>query len=84
LEPGIVSDVTDGQIAHLHGLNLHRAYTWRRLSALLAGDWRVPLMQQAAAMHAAASLPAVTGTNYLVEHWLACYAVLYLGGVEEA
>lgn len=83
-EPAIVADDTDGQIAHLHGLNLHRAFMWRRLSAALpAGDVRVPLMVQAAAAHAAASLPAVTGTDYMVEHWLACYAVLYLGSVEE-
>ncbi len=82
-EPAVVSDEADGQIAHLHGLNLHRAFTWRRLSqALPAADARVPLLRQAAAAHAAASLPAVTGADYMVEHWLACYAVLYLGGVE--
>jgi hypothetical protein len=79
-EPAIVSDATDGQIAHLHGLNLHRAFAWRRLSqALPGGDKRAPLIAQAAASHAAASLPAVTGTGYMVTHWLACYAVLYLG-----
>jgi DUF2891 family protein len=79
-DPASVSDETDGQIAHLHGLNLHRAFTWRRLSqALPADDVRTPLLQEAAAAHAAASLPAVTGTDYMVEHWLACYAVLYLG-----
>lgn len=79
--PAVVSDAADGQIAHLHGLNLHRAYAWRRLSAALPrGDPRVPIMEQAVATHAAASLPAVTGTDYMLEHWLACYAVLYLGG----
>jgi len=84
-EPAIVSDETDGQIAHLHGLNLHRAFAWRRLSqALPGGDERVPLLQQAAATHAAASLPAVTGTDYMVKHWLACYAVLYLGAFERS
>jgi hypothetical protein len=82
-EPAIVSDETDGQIAHLHGLNLHRAFAWRRLSqALPEGDGRAPLLQQAVATHAAASLPAVAGTDYMVTHWLACYAVLYLGALE--
>lgn len=82
-DPALVSDETDGQIAHLHGLNLHRAFTWQRLSqALPVGDVRKPLLQQAAATHAAASLPAVIGTDYMVEHWLACYAVLYLGALE--
>ena len=28
-EPAIVSDPTDGQIVHLHGLNLYRAADWR-------------------------------------------------------
>ncbi len=84
-EPAIVSDETDGQIAHLHGLNLHRAFAWRRLSqALPGGDVRVALLQQAAATHAAASLRAVTGTDYMVTHWLACYAVLYLGAFERS
>jgi hypothetical protein len=84
-EPAIVSDETDGQIAHLHGLNLHRAFAWQRLShALPVGDVREPLLQQASAAHAAASLPAVTGTDYMVEHWLACYAVLYLGTFERS
>ena len=78
-EPVTVSDETDSQIAHLHGLNLHRAFTWRRLSQVLpTGDVRTPILRQAAATHAAASLPAVIGTDYMVEHWLACYAVLYL------
>jgi Protein of unknown function (DUF2891) len=84
-EPAIVSDETDGQIAHLHGLNLHRAFAWRRLSqALPEGDERVPLLLQAAAVHAAASLRAVTGSDYMLTHWLACYAVLYLGALERS
>jgi hypothetical protein len=84
-EPAIVSDETDGQIAHLHGLNLHCAFAWRRLSqALPGGDERVLLLQRAAATHAAACLRAVTGTDYMVTHWLACYAVLYLGAFERS
>lgn len=77
--PASVSDESDGQMAHLHGLNLYRAFAMQRLSrALPAGDERRQILQQAAVNHAAASLPAVTGTNYMLEHWLACYAVLYL------
>jgi hypothetical protein len=78
-QPATVSDPTDGQIAHLHGLNLYRAYAWRRLSAALpGGDPRRAVMQRAVDRHADASLPAVTGSDYMVEHWLACYAVLLL------
>jgi hypothetical protein len=32
------------------------------------------------AAHAKASMGAVTGSDYMVEHWLACYAMLYLSG----
>ena len=33
--PALVSDASDGQIAHLHGLNMSRAWCWRQLAALL-------------------------------------------------
>jgi hypothetical protein len=32
----------------------------------------------AARTHARAALPHVVGDDYMVEHWLACYAVLLL------
>jgi hypothetical protein len=78
--PAEVSDPTDGQIAHLHGLNLSRAWTLSRIAERLPeGDPRVPPMQAAAERHATASLPQVAGSQYMVEHWLAAYAVLLLG-----
>ena len=77
--PALVSDSTDGQIAHLHGLNLSRAWCWRRIAeALPPGDPRVPIAAGAARVHAAAGLPHVVGGDYMVEHWLAAYAVLLL------
>jgi hypothetical protein len=77
--PAIVSDATDGQIAHLHGLNLSRAWCWRRIAEVLpADDSRVPVAATAARVHAAAGLPHVVGGDYMVEHWLAAYAVLLL------
>ncbi len=36
--PALVSDSSDGQIAHLHGLNLSRAWCWRRLAETLPAD----------------------------------------------
>jgi hypothetical protein len=75
--PAIVSDSSDGQIAHLHGLNLSRAWCFRRLAETLPpGDPRVPACTEAARRHAEASLPHVTGDDYMVTHWLAAYAVL--------
>jgi hypothetical protein len=78
-EPAIVSDPTDGQIVHLHGLNLHRAYAYQQLTRSLPDtDPRGPVLRDAARRHAEASLPAVRGGDYMAEHWLACYAILLL------
>jgi hypothetical protein len=80
LRPAIVSDPTDGQIAHLHGLNLSRAWCMRRVAeALPAGDPRAGVLLAAMERHAEASIDAVVGSDYMVEHWLAAYAVLLLG-----
>ena len=74
----MVSDPTDGKIAHLDGLNFSRAWCWRSLAAALpAADPRRSLMLEAADRHIAASLPAVSG-DYMGEHWLASFAVLAL------
>lgn len=77
--PAVVSDATDGQGAHLHGLNLHRAYCFQLLARLLPdGDPRLVILDEAGDRHAAASLPAITGSGWMVEHWLAAYALLFL------
>lgn len=75
--PAVVTDSADGYLAHLRGLNLSRAWCWRCLAdALPAHDPRVPVCAQASRVHAQASLEYVTGDDYMVEHWLAAYAVL--------
>jgi len=80
-EPVHVSDTTDGQLAHLHGLNLYRAFVWKYLSEILPStDKRKVYMRTAADAHAQVSLDAVIGSDYMVGHWLACYAMLYLSG----
>lgn len=79
LSPADVSDPTDGQIAHLHGLNLSRAWGWMHLAdALPDDDARRVGMIEAAERHAGASMPFVVGSDYAVEHWLAVYAMLLL------
>jgi len=78
-EPVPVFDPEDGHHAHLAGLNLCRAWAWRRLAgALPAGDPRVAPATDAAHRHLLASLPLVTGSGYMIEHWLAAYALLAL------
>ena len=77
--PAVVSDSSDGQIAHLHGLNASRAWCWRRLAETLPpDDPRIGPALDAARRHADAALPYVVGDDYAVEHWLAAYAVLLL------
>ena len=77
--PAVVSDPADGAIAHLHGLNASRAWGWRRIAESLPdGDPRIYSAVAAARIHAGAALPHVVGDDYMVEHWLACYAVLML------
>jgi hypothetical protein len=79
--PAIVTDATDGQIAHLHGLNLSRAWAFIRLAqALPEGDPRAEPLLAAAGRHADASLGQVVGGDYMTEHWLAAYATLLLSG----
>ena len=76
--PAIVSDRTDGKIAHLDGLNLSRAWCWRSISgAWPASDPRHSIALQAADTHLEASLPYVAG-DYMGEHWLATFALLAL------
>jgi Protein of unknown function (DUF2891) len=77
--PATVSDPSDGQIAHLHGLNASRAWCWQRIAELLpSSDSREEVALSAMRRHAAAALPHVTGGDYMVEHWLAAYAVLLM------
>ena len=80
-EPAFVSDASDGQLAHLHGLNIYRAFVWQHLNEILPmDDARRPHLEAGSRVHAQASMSAVTGSDYMVEHWLACYAMLYLSG----
>ena len=74
--PAIVSDRTDGKIAHLDGLNLSRAWCWRSIAPLLPTEER-PVALGAADEHLAAALPHIAG-DYMGEHWLASFALLAL------
>jgi hypothetical protein len=74
--PAIVSDRSDGKIAHLDGLNLSRAWCWRSLAPLF-GPAERSLAQAAADEHLAAAMPHLAG-DYMGEHWLASFALLAL------
>lgn len=84
LEPATVSDVTDGKIVHLAGLNLHRAWTMRSVArALPEGDARANVLLESAAEHLAAGLDYVFSGHYEGEHWLATFAVYGLTEVDK-
>jgi hypothetical protein len=74
--PATVSDRSDGKIAHLDGLNLSRAWCWRRLAPALEPEL-AEFARRTADEHLDASLPHVAG-DYMGEHWLATFALLAL------
>jgi len=76
--PAIVSDRSDGKIAHLDGVNLSRAWCWRGIAARLGkGHPAYAAIRGTAEQHIAASLPHITD-DYMGEHWLASFALLAL------
>jgi hypothetical protein len=81
LAPGVVTDPTDGKLAHLDGLNLSRAWMLEGIAAALPpGDSRVPALRAAAAAHRESGLRAVTGEHYEGGHWLGSFAAYLVTG----
>ncbi len=74
--PAIVSDRSDGKIAHLDGLNLSRAWCWTSLAPLLPAE-EAQLAYDTAEAHLEAAMAHVAG-DYMGEHWLATFALLAL------
>lgn len=76
--PAKVSDRTDGKIAHLDGLNLSRAWCWRKITrGLSPSDGARAQAEEAAARHLDSTIAHVAG-DYMGEHWLASFALLAL------
>ncbi len=77
--PVRVSNPSDPKIAHLIGLNLNRAWCWRRLSLSLAqSDPRQERALEAAVRHLEAALPMIDVNDFNRAHWLASFAVYAL------
>jgi hypothetical protein len=78
LTPATVTDRSDGQIAHLDGLNLSRAWSWKLiLSGLPANDALTAQVTPAIDTLLASALDHIAG-DYMGEHWLASFALLAL------
>jgi hypothetical protein len=82
LTPVDVSDVTDGRLVHLAGLNLSRAWALQGIArGLPPADPRVKRLEGAAVKHAQKGLSYVFSGRYEGEHWLATFAIYALSEV---
>jgi hypothetical protein len=73
--PAAVSDRLDGQLVHLDGLNLSRAFCLRALAPAVPADLRARFARAAQA-HWQAAWPHVTGGDFVATHWLVSFALL--------
>ena len=81
LEPAVVTDPSDGKLAHLDGLNLSRAWMLDGIvSGLPSGDDRRPGLAETARRHRRVGLASVTGEHYAGGHWLASFATYLVTG----
>lgn len=72
---GVVTDKSDGKLAHLDGLNLSRAWMLEGIAAgLPAADARRAALLATAKAHADSGLASVTGEHYEGGHWLGSFA----------
>lgn len=72
-----VPDRADPQLVHRDGLNLSRAWGWRRIAADLDTDDPLRVDALAAARtQSARSLPATISGRFVGDHWLSSFAVL--------
>jgi hypothetical protein len=75
LPVAVVTDRTDGKLAHLDGLNLSRAWMLEGIvSGLPPDDPRRRALVAAAQAHAVSGLASVTGEHYAGGHWLGSFA----------
>ena len=80
-EVAVVTDPTDGGLAHLDGVNLARAWAMRNLARTLGAGPCSDVLRQAADVQLAAGVDKIAG-HYMSEHWLATYALLALESSE--
>jgi hypothetical protein len=80
-EVALVTDPTDGQLAHLDGVNLARAWAMYNVARTLGHDPRSVVLRRHADIYLAAGADKVSG-HYMSEHWLSTYALLALEAAE--
>jgi hypothetical protein len=71
----VVTDPSDGKLAHLDGLNISRAWMLEGMAqGLPPRDPRKLALLNAAAIHKSSGLASVTGEHYEGGHWLGSFA----------
>ena len=75
LRPVAVTDVTDGKLVHLAGLDLSRAWCLEGVAQGLQPGALRDLLHRSAEEHLAAGLEYVFSGHYEGEHWLATFAI---------
>ncbi|TXG35372.1 DUF2891 domain-containing protein [Seonamhaeicola maritimus] len=78
LEPGIVSDRTDGHLVHLDGVNFSRAWNLNTIASI--PDYEH--LKNVANQHINYSLPSIFGDDYMGSHWLGSFAIYALNTVK--
>ncbi|MFT6811074.1 MAG: hypothetical protein ACJA01_004321 [Saprospiraceae bacterium] len=76
LEPGIVSDRSDGHLVHLDGVNFSRAWCLYGIAKRLP---KYEHLNDIAEQHIGHSLNDVVGDDYEGGHWLGSFAIYALG-----
>jgi len=76
LLPAVVTDKSDGKLAHLDGLNISRAWMLEGIiSGLPTEDMRLASLRAVVEAHRKAGLDAVLGDmHYMGSHWLGSFA----------
>ena len=76
LEPGKVSDRTDGKLVHLDGLNFSRAWVLYGLANEYPKQYGH--LKNIANQHVSASFPNIMNDDYAGGHWLGTFAIYAL------
>ncbi|MBD0849683.1 DUF2891 domain-containing protein [Maribacter arenosus] len=79
LEPGKVSDRTDGKLVHIDGLNFSRAWCLYGIAETLP---EYAHLRNIADEHITYSLPSIVDGNYEGTHWLGTFALYALNHSE--
>lgn len=79
MEPGMVSDRSDGKLVHLDGVNFSRAWSLNTIAKNLKDFKHLNAISNTHIMY---SLPSVVGDSYEGGHWLASFAIYALNSIQ--